>query len=191
MPFQHSSNPISPIALRRRKSMSDEKDGFTTPVGQGENQDLQVAFATESLEHALVQLAANLMRVVRGAGKPNSIFQRCIQVLRSAEDFKDMVGVYPSSFDIDRALHLEFLESHGNEFQQERAYERERMVSGAIQLAASTLLSQRLQIIQGEREMVDAARRLEESFERKRKEEQKNARINAKKPSAKAKGLKR
>ncbi|MQX23376.1 hypothetical protein GHJ84_20910 [Sinorhizobium meliloti] len=63
-------------------------------------------WAQQFFDQQLLDLAANIIRVVRGAGKPYAVIPQCNAVLQAAVDFRDRVGALPSSASVANALML-------------------------------------------------------------------------------------
>ncbi|WEX88000.1 hypothetical protein PZN02_000446 [Sinorhizobium garamanticum] len=128
-------------------------------------------------------MAANITRVVRGAGRPYEVILRCDEVVKAAIEFHNRVGRMPSEASVANALMLEDEEIRDyDSLFGRRKLAMQRTVRGALQVTASTLLHQQLQIKHGQREMDDAfddLERLYEDLRRKREAEAKAARASA------------
>ncbi len=64
------------------------------------------AWAKEAVGWPLRELAANIIRVVRGAGKSYEIAGQCVSVIEAFQQYRDKVGQWPSSWEIDQALSI-------------------------------------------------------------------------------------
>jgi len=108
-------------------------------------------------------LAANVIRVVRGAGRPEELGRQCAEVVQAYRDYHEALGEWPSSYLIGETLSVRHREYRAK---TDRAWEWEdaihQMVAGGLQVAASQLLEQRTQEQAGEREMFDGLRVIEE-----------------------------
>lgn len=118
--------------------------------------------AVEEIGHPLRVLAANVMRVSRGAGKPHEIASDCERVLDAFRTCHEKMGAWPSSYEIDQVLSIQnpLLDSNVCERLPEYYCQKLRLddalLRGALQVAASRLLGQDLQIGAGERQMAKA-----------------------------------
>lgn len=121
------------------------------------------------LRRSLVTLTANLLRVVRGAGRPEEIVTHCIETAHAYRAYLDAVGHLPSSFEIAEAIRLK---REFGDFSSDADIDcgRSMLVAGALQLTASTLLHQRTQIAASQREMSEGERLIVQARERQRKE---------------------
>lgn len=117
----------------------------------------------------LRELAANLLRVIRGAGKPWDIGPQAAALVAALHDYKDAAGTYPSADLYSAALRLEECTFELAEEELLRVRGQELIVSGSLQVAASSLLGQLTQQRAGERELHDGLRLVEESRELTRK----------------------
>ncbi|WP_420335562.1 hypothetical protein [Roseibium sp.] len=126
--------------------------------------------AFRRLEKVLKNLAANLFRVSRGAGKPFSVASDCAAVIEAYEDYRNAVGHYPTSHEVSTAL--DFKKDIETPPSDDPLYDREFaidcIISGSLQLVASKFLGQRLQISAGEKELIEGVRELEAYRERQR-----------------------
>ncbi|MFT8246599.1 hypothetical protein [Roseomonas sp. BN140053] len=112
--------------------------------------------AREQVVRALRELAANLLRVIRGAGKPWTLGQDAAEVVIAIEAYQEIAGPTLFADDIAAALriqehyrHLPSLSSR----EAERLDAEEQVVRGALQVVASKLLGQRTQEAAGDDEM--------------------------------------
>lgn len=131
--------------------------------------------AAEAIEWPLRELAANFMRVIRGAGKPHEIGRQCVRVVERFNSYRDAHGCYPSSFEIMEALRLNKDESYLERCSEESLtwyHAEKKMVRGALQVAASQLLGQLTQERAGDSEMFEGMRPIEEIRERNRRQYQ-------------------
>jgi hypothetical protein len=176
------------LAVLLEIAMSDP-DSKLKLVSEKSRAELEGEWAKRKLDHALVELAANLMRVVRGAGRPEAIVDNCACVVTAALSYQDVTKRYPSPNDIASSLRLEHEPITDYEsFWGGKQFAIRDMISGSLQVAASTLIGQRLQIDQGEKEMDRAFREMErllEDLRQKRDEEAKAAVIKPKPASRK------
>jgi hypothetical protein len=103
----------------------------------------------ESVGNALRELTANLLRITRGAGRPYQVFGQALQLLEACKEFREQLG-YPPDAEFSQMLDTapEFDAPDDDDA-------RHTIVRGALQLTASRLVDQRLQIKAGECELFD------------------------------------
>jgi hypothetical protein len=119
--------------------------------------------ALPEVRGALQHLVSNLLRVVRGAGRPHEIFEQNLAVLKAMEAYRTEVGVWPSADEISEILSFDarpdtFAEQ--SPIERERSYAERSVMKGALQAVASSLIGQRTQETAGESEMYDGINRL-------------------------------
>lgn len=139
--------------------MSDQDDRKPTLRLVAENDQSQVdqAAAMRHVERAMRELAANIIRVVRGAGKSHDIAVQCMDVINAVHRYREQVGVWPSSWDLDQALSIRRELSPNDDNQSlDREAAFETAMRGSLQMAASRLVGQLVQERRGENEMRDA-----------------------------------
>ncbi|MDX0127409.1 hypothetical protein GOC15_22810 [Sinorhizobium meliloti] len=173
--------------------MSDESDRPNLKVvAENTRAKIDENWAQEVFNQQLIELAGNIIRVTRGAGKPHEVISQCNEVLKAAIDFRDRVGMLPSSASVANALMLEEAEIRDYvSLSGRRKLWRRDTVSGALQVAASTLLRQPLQITRGKREMDDAFDELEGFYYDLRKTREAEARAARASASSKRKPVQR
>lgn len=118
----------------------------------------------DQLHWRLRDLAANMMRVARGAGKPYEIGKQCVSVIDAMQSYRNLAGFYPSSGELSEMLNLrQFERDHGLRGSESAWYMAEqKMVRGALQMAASTLLGQNTQHAAGSTELFEGFEVIEE-----------------------------
>ncbi|MEY9531188.1 hypothetical protein [Sinorhizobium fredii] len=173
--------------------MSEDDDRPTlTVVADNPQPKRNERLAQQYFNDALLQLAANIIRVVRGAGKPYELILQCNDVVTTAIEVRDATGNMPSDATVANLLLLEREEIEDyHSFRGGKKLAMHRMVKGGLQFAASRLLHQQLQIQQGEREMEDAFDELERLHEERRKQREAEARADRAKALPKRKPAKR
>lgn len=106
---------------------------------------------------ALVTMTANLLRIARGSGKPYEVWHYATAYLEAEDELHTLRGRGLSQFEITTALDASAAEREPNEG-DEHAYHvhdaKHFAVKGALQLAASRLLGDRLRMAAGESELV-------------------------------------
>ena len=116
---------------------------------------------------ALRALAANILRVVRGAGEPQAILRHYAALVEALERYHDTKGVLPDTAFIHEALSVR------QDYEGEDAMGRKAidlMIQGGLQIAASRLMKQPLQIAQGEAEMLAGIKTRAAYFAEKRRQ---------------------
>jgi len=183
-----ASRPGSAIVSEELEAAmgDDTKRPGLTVVAENSDRDIQRRLAWEKAEAALVELTANILRVVRGAGRPYSIGNECAQVAIAFQEYQSVAGQWPSSFEISKAI--EFAEDpfrdgiSDEQFNLEVA--RNLIIRGGLQFVASQMLAQNLQKRAGEREMTTGFHALAKAEEARRRKVEENikARRAAEKP---------
>ena len=125
-------------------------------VSENSETDLARRQAVERVRWALREMTANLLRVVRGAGKSHEIVNQTAELLQALASYRDVVGTFPPVDELDRFLRM------GRDFDAYMQYEEqvrarisaeESIVRGALQMAASQLIGQSTQEAAGRHEM--------------------------------------
>jgi hypothetical protein len=138
-------------------------------------------------EQPLRALSANIIRVSRGAGKPDDILADCINVATKFQEYLGLVGVWPPGFEIQELLSAQksYYPSRAPDYYDEIEDATETIISGALRVAAARLVRQDLQERLGERELKDGVRAIErcrEEIRAKRAAELRAARPSIAKP---------
>ena len=156
----------------------DQKPPHIRLAVENDQRELNRRSAEIDLRWPLKQLAANVIRIVRGAGSPIELGRQCADVVQAFRDYHEAVGEWPSSHLINETLSLRHRTYHAT---TDRAWEWEdamrQMVAGGLQVAASQLLEQNTQQRAGESEMFDGLRVIE-----KQRSENAAARMQKPKP---------
>lgn len=135
-------------------------------VSEQSEEDFARRRAVEGLSWPLRTLAANMLRVVRGAGRPWELPQQMAAVLTACEEYREAVGSYPSSDEISGPINVRYpADGRRRDAFDGAAAE---MVQGALQMAASQIIGQSTQEAAGRSELFDGVRRLEAYWERQR-----------------------
>lgn len=139
-----------------------------TIVSQNSEEDLRRAASADRVEAAVQELATNILRIARGAGKPERLIDHAVRYVEAARDFFQAHGCWPvpelhDYLDIERKLSVHE--------PRERAWCRgeDLMVRGALQVAASRLAGQRTQESAGQSEMFEGLYIIEKQREENRK----------------------
>lgn len=125
--------------------------------------------AENEVRWALRTLAANILRVTRGAGKPYLLVEHAADFLKSVIAYQEVSGhplmaeVLSQALDIqpDRELNPQI--SAASIDRKEAAH---TMVRGALQIAAACLMEQRTQRAAGESELYQGMRSMEQAQQR-------------------------
>ena len=120
-------------------------------VSENSDEDLARNRAADEIRWPLRELTANLMRIARGAGKPNGVREQLDAALEKLDAYRDVAGWWPEA-EISEAIAITNREFVGE--WSEWGCGTNMMVRGALQIAASDLLGQGTQEAAGERELV-------------------------------------
>lgn len=127
--------------------------------------------AMQSVGDRLRELAANILRSVRGAGKPYQIGRQAQALADAMVAYRDAVGHFPSDEELGAALDVEIPEERLDQMSDEQEVivrARQQIIRGALQVAASRLVDQRPQEAAGMTEIDDGVRDLEKAREERR-----------------------
>ncbi|MBV8800665.1 MAG: hypothetical protein JO208_12760 [Alphaproteobacteria bacterium] len=125
--------------------------------------------AGQEIEHALKALAANILRVVRGAGKPVDLPLQAQRFLTSIMEYHEREGHYPEPELFAETIRLcDYHEHPGAIYDEWYAAERQ-IVRGSLQIVASEMLRQLTVCRTGEKEMLEGAEALEAIREKNRR----------------------
>ena len=124
-------------------------------VSERTDEEIAEARALAVLDDALKDLTANLLRVVRGAGKPYDV-RKQVALVHAA--YAGLAEANPRATwpDISEGL------SVASAFEDEMTTARECMVRGALQIAASKIADQPMQERAGRDELMTGFRAIEE-----------------------------
>jgi hypothetical protein len=144
-------------------------------------------FAEQELRNALLETAANMLRVIRGAGKPYELITQFSVVVQSAIKFRDAFGHWPPSHTLAEMLAMQdevdemyekraagrFTEADMDRWYQDgtmdELYAERTIKAGMLQLVASQFVGQTLQERVGESEMSDGINKFIAAREKARK----------------------
>ena len=121
----------------------------------------------------LQQLAANLLRVVAGAGRPQDIVRHVRALAEFIESYEQAVGRAPGPHECLSCLRISYDERgicQLNDLERERAEAVETILSGSLQIAASRLLGQETQKTLAGNKLYKGMRDMERVREQARKE---------------------
>lgn len=123
-------------------------------VSEQSERELAENQARKLIKGPLRQLSCNIIRVVRGAGKAWEIAGQAVAVLESFEEYRAIVGHYPTDYEIREAISVRTEAPSGLPAREiEWSYAMEDIIAGSLQMAASRLAGQPTQERAGESEM--------------------------------------
>lgn len=134
-------------------------------VAENSETDIAKRHAEMQAQSNLRELAANLLRVVRGAGRPEALGQQAAAFVHALYAYQEAFGHYPSADVHAAAIRIEECTLDLDEGEHVRMRGQEMAVRGALQIAASELLGQRTQQRAGESELFDGFRMMEQGRE--------------------------
>jgi hypothetical protein len=141
----------------------------------------------------LRELAANIIRVTRGAGRAFDISLQAEAFLKAMVEHRNAIGYYPSAADLKQALRIDDPVStqHVPADRLDELYPRQMIVRGALQVAASRLLQQGAEQAVGEAEILKGIREFQkaEDAARRRQEAEQEAALVARRAAEKARRL--
>lgn len=148
--------------------MSDKPDQpKLSIVSEQSEREIKTNAAANHLSHALVELAANILRVTRGAGRPHSIGRECFEVVDALQSYREAAGLWPPSELVAEALRFTRSDRAREMSDQARAQQRaiEQVARGGMQYAASRMLGQSTQVSAGQTEIFAGIRAIERADE--------------------------
>lgn len=128
-------------------------------VAENSEVDMAKRQARDDLEWPMVQLAANMLRVVRGAGEPQSLPRQMVSVIKAVSAYHDVFGFYPSADELSAPINVRLMLERRDTDGWSGGVDK--IVQGALQVAASQIVGQATQESLGEREIMDGMRRIE------------------------------
>lgn len=130
-------------------------------------------WAEDQVSWALRNLTANLLRIIRGAGKPHEIVEQSARLTQALVEYQEAVGHWPPSHELSEMLSIDHpgeWRSQSNSSERDFLEATECIVRGALQKAASRLIGQLTQERAGGRELYDGVRDLENARAEMRRE---------------------
>jgi hypothetical protein len=127
--------------------------------------------AMNEVRRALIELAANLLRVTRGAGRAYELGEQAQRFAASLLAYHKLVGCFPGEWDLSEFIRLD---SHwqipdsvkGDMFTEQLALQS--VVKGSLQITASRMLGQNAQTRSGETEFHEGIQHLEAIWKERR-----------------------
>lgn len=114
-------------------------------VSENTPEDIARNRASEDIQYALTHLAANILRMIRGAGKPNQFLEQLYRLTEAMSDYRNAGGHFPDPALYARTLQLDTREdllSRCSEDERTRDSAEQMMIRGALQVVASRMLHQ-------------------------------------------------
>lgn len=131
-------------------------------VSETSDEDRKRQWAEREMIHVARHMAINLLRVVRGAGRPHQIFADAKEFARAAEVYFEVFGMWPveqlyEAFDLSPEYEITDTKRADIE------HATQLIMAGALQMAASRMAGQRTQEAAGRRELFAGIRDREEA----------------------------
>lgn len=165
-------------------SKDDKPSPHIRVVAENSKSDIDRERAKRDIERPLLRLAANIMRVSRGAGDPWEIPVQCADVIKSFHAYHDATGDWPHGEDIKEILSFRDPDLHQYRYRElEDAIET--VVSGSLRMAAGQLLGQKLQADHGQKELLQGVDWIERYREERRAQWAAQQRSRSAKPKTK------
>lgn len=141
-------------------------------IAENTDQDIARHHAQLDVEESLRQLSANLLRVIRGAGRPHEIGKQCEDLTVAWQNYREAAGVWPSGELVAASLELETPPWVSGLGEHEAAawYGKRTLTRGVLQMVASELLDQRTQQTAGEHEMYTGLNEITRAREAQRRQ---------------------
>lgn len=117
-------------------------------------------------------MTSNLLRVVRGAGKPHEIGSQAVALVEALVGYRGAVGTFPPADEMSGFLDVDYdreMLAQCSERERVRVYAQERVMRSALQIAASRLIGQGTQEAAGDYEMHGGIREFEAIREEERR----------------------
>jgi hypothetical protein len=146
--------------------MGEDKSSHLTLAAEAEPAELEKSRAKNELAWAVRELAANLLRVIRGAGRPHVLPQQIINLGEAILETHKSARAWAIWSAMEDTLQSGI--PHWGDEPDADAYES-TIAKGALQLVASHLLHQHAQEAAGGREISDGIKEAEEMRERMRR----------------------
>jgi hypothetical protein len=143
-------------------------------VSEQTEKDIERNRTREEVGFVLREMAANLLRIIRGAGKGYHLMGEMIACVKAFQDFHDAHGHWPDSYSIQKALEfdevpsppLDAPDSHWDEWNVTNA--EMNVCKASLRIAAARLLEQKLQEDHGHNDLRAAIDGLERAREKRR-----------------------
>lgn len=139
--------------------------------------DLARRFAMQIVEDRLRELAANILRTIRGTGNPHTILSEAQALIDATLSYREQVGEFPAPDKIGKALDIDAPDERLNHVSPEAeavVTARNRIIHGALQVAASRMVEQRPQEAADNTELREGIDALRAATEERRKRKPKS-----------------
>ena len=152
-------------------------------VSERTEAEIRTYEAQAEVRYALRRLAANIMRVARGAGSSAELGNQMVDCIDAMDAYRDAAGNGVPSWDLDQMLNPEVAEAEGRPWFKPSAEDLARWEEdgstdrhsaeqdirrACLQVVASMLVHQHPQQSRGESDFYEGLRRLEAARERGR-----------------------
>lgn len=160
------------------------------------DKERQREWAKDEFEQTLRDLAANMIRIVRGAGKGYELLVQMKRAIDSAIKYRDLHDYWPSDAVISTALRLEdemetilargragsLAQAQIDRWWKDGTFDRmlaeHAMYRGVLQIVASNLVGQTTQKSAGDREFYEGLHRLDDIREKQRRKDMEERRAS-------------
>jgi hypothetical protein len=160
--------------------------GFRVIEGGGRRRNVEQDIAEQEFADTLREAAANVLRVIRGAGRPGALIKQFNDVVIAAVNFQETAGhgilaaTLVSILGVENEADEIFKKHASGQVEQksidrwdedgtfDRMYAEGAIQRGALQIIASKLLDQSIQVCAGKSEMHEGIRRVIAARERQR-----------------------
>ncbi|AJA10018.1 hypothetical protein SKP52_15700 [Sphingopyxis fribergensis] len=141
--------------------MTDKRDLELRLVSSTSKSEVDEEHARRRLTWPLRELTANLLRTVRGAGKPYAVAEQIFAVANALQEYREAAGCWPSEYDIRTALDRDARWPEGKP-NDDMGYGIDEMVDGSLQIAASQLVGQMPQEAAGRHQLFEGLKVVED-----------------------------
>lgn len=128
-----------------------ESEDHLRLISEQSESEIEAHQAVLSATHAAIDLLSNLMRVLRGAGKPSEIIHQAASLVAAFDKFYEIRRRYPGE-EVANKIRESFWYDECSA--QEWSIGIDQMIRGALQMAASRLVGQRTQEKAGQHELI-------------------------------------
>lgn len=130
--------------------MSDDEDPKLTLAASNDEREMAKRALLDDIYWPTKELTANLLRVARGAGKPEKLIQQIAHLAWTITEAGEVSNAWEIWSEMEQALQSILLDKPTY---RDLDHARNAIVSGALQVAASRLVGQYPIECQGQREM--------------------------------------
>ncbi|GKX35283.1 MAG: hypothetical protein MnENMB40S_29010 [Rhizobiaceae bacterium MnEN-MB40S] len=167
----------------------ENPDSHLTVVSENSAQAINKERAQHKLDRPLRNLAANIMRVSRGAGEPYEIVHQCVDFLQKVQEYQDKIGRLPDPEFLSSTLSCDSGDKYDwNDPYSLKAEGLEIAICGALRVTAARLLRQKLQESHGDKELMQGINQVLEYREKVRAEREEQLKAERRAARAISKG---